>query len=1009
VFAKLSALDTGKQTDMREDFQSHKGFTEELAELRGRIAELESWRTEHRWMAEALKQSEAKFRNLTERAMVGVYLIQDNVFTYVNPRMTAIFGYHADELVQEMSAQDLVLPDDWPAIQHNFVKDASAEADSFNCQFRAVRRDREVIHVEVYGSTMTYNHKSTVIGTVLDITQRMHAEASLAKELAKFQALYCLATAMTADRTLDENLSLVVETSRSLLNADTSYIALRDDKANHVYMHTLSGIKTQAFKNLSIPVGVGLGGRVAASCRGCIVEDYFQEIEPALHEVVRAEGLISGVAVPVEMGQRNLGVLYIFNRTKTVFAQSDLDTLGLLGKLAAIEITRKGTELELLHAREELEQRVAERTRELSEINTQLQLEMIQRTAIEEQLLQSEERYRSLVEESFDGILVHKNGEIVFANSRLYHMLNYHNGSLEGQHIWSICHPDDRGLARKLALAPMRGERCPSQYEISLQRGKGGFFPVEINTRVIESRNGKAILLWIRDITARKTAEDALKKSEEKYRLVVENASDAICVAQDGMLKFVNPRCKTITGYSERELLSMPFSALVHGEDREMLLELHEKTVKARTLSGTHAFRIHDKERNMRWVEANAVLIDWGGRPATLNFIADVTAKRKMETELLKVEKLESIGILAGGIAHDFNNIVTAILGNISIARMYLPTKDKVFERLTEAEKACLHAQSLTQQLLTFSKGGAPIKKLAFISGMIRDACQFALRGSNVRCDFDFQENLWAVEVDGGQINQVIYNLVINAQHAMPNGGIIDVSAQNAAVSVEDGLPLGSGHYVRITVRDYGVGIPKSIVAKIFDPYFTTKNRGSGLGLATSFSIVKNHGGLITVDSEEGVGTAFHVFLPASRHMRLPQEQRDDRLLKGRGRVLLMDDEPFIRDLAGEMLSLLGYEVILASDGSEALALYRAALHSSRPVDAVIMDLTVPGGMGGSETIQRLREIDPAVKAIVSSGYSNDPIMADYERYGFRGVVAKPYSIQELSETLTRVVCKELR
>ncbi len=275
---------------MREDFESHKGFTDELLELRGRIAELEAWRHEHRWVADALKQSEARFRNLTEKSMVGVYLLQEGAFTYVNPRMAVIFGYDADELVGEKRAEDLVFPDDWPLVKENFVKEVPCDVESFNCQFRALRKDGEVITVEVYGSTMTYDKKWTVIGTILDITQRVHAEARLGRELAKFQALYTLATAMTGDRTLDENLSLVVETSRALLHADTSYIALRDHHADKVYMHTLSGINTEAFKNLSIPVGGGLGGKVAARGAGCIVEDYYQEIEPMLHDVVRGGG-----------------------------------------------------------------------------------------------------------------------------------------------------------------------------------------------------------------------------------------------------------------------------------------------------------------------------------------------------------------------------------------------------------------------------------------------------------------------------------------------------------------------------------------------------------------------------------------------------------------------------------------------------------------------------------------------------------------------------------------------
>ncbi len=264
---------------MREDFESHKGFTDELLELRGRIAELEAWRHEHRWVADALKQSEARFRNLTEKSMVGVYLLQDGAFTYVNPRMAEIFGYDTDELVGRKRAEDLVFPDDWPLVMGKFVEAAPSDVESFNYQFRAVRKGGEVINVEVYGSAMTYDKKWTVLGTILDITQRVRVEASLAGELAKFQALYNLAAAMTGDRTLDENLSLVVQTSRELLHADTSYIALRDESANRVCMHTLSGVTSEEFKNLSIPVGAGLGGKVAASGTGCIVEDYYQEIE----------------------------------------------------------------------------------------------------------------------------------------------------------------------------------------------------------------------------------------------------------------------------------------------------------------------------------------------------------------------------------------------------------------------------------------------------------------------------------------------------------------------------------------------------------------------------------------------------------------------------------------------------------------------------------------------------------------------------------------------------------
>jgi CheY-like chemotaxis protein len=377
-----------------------------------------------------------------------------------------------------------------------------------------------------------------------------------------------------------------------------------------------------------------------------------------------------------------------------------------------------------------------------------------------------------------------------------------------------------------------------------------------------------------------------------------------------------------------------------------------------------------------------------------------------MEAELVKVQKLESLGVLAGGIAHDFNNILTAILGNISLAKMHRRSPEKAAARLTEAEKACLQAQGLTQQLLTFSKGGAPIKETVNIVQLTQDSCNFAVRGSNVRCELAMPDDLAAVDVDQGQIGQVINNLVINAVHAMPQGGVIQVEAENVRVTSHQGLPLKNGKYAKIVVRDHGVGIPESILRRIFDPYFTTKHKGSGLGLATSFSIIQNHDGLITVESEVGVGTTFHVYLPVSQKELRTSTRSEELVAEGGGKVLLMDDEDSVRQVATEMLCTLGYEVEVARDGAEAIDLYRSAKGSSRAFHVVILDLTVPDGMGGAEAIEKLREIDPEIKAVVSSGYSNDPIMAEYAKYGFSGVVAKPYTAKHLSATLRQVMAR---
>ena len=401
-------------------------------------------------------------------------------------------------------------------------------------------------------------------------------------------------------------------------------------------------------------------------------------------------------------------------------------------------------------------------------------------------------------------------------------------------------------------------------------------------------------------------------------------------------------------------------------------------------------------------------------KPEEIKFIVRqwrvLEAERKhLEEERLRVQKLESIVILAGGIAHDFNNVLTSILGNISLAEMYLRDEDsidKISERLKEAKKASIKAKDLTQQLLTFSRGGAPIKKLISIGDIVRESASFTLRNSKVKCEFSIPDDLWLVEVDEGQMSPVISNLTINADQAMPDGGVIKVRAENVNLDEKYGLPLRPGAYVNISIEDQGVGIPKEHLQRIFNPYFTTKEKSSGLGLSTSYSIIKNHHGHIVVESQVEVGSTFHIYIPACPEKTLVKD-KEEKLSMGKGRILVMDDEEMIRETASEMLRSIGYEATTAVDGTEAIELYKRAKESSCPFDLVIMDLTIPGGMGGKKAIQKLIEIDPDIKAIVSSGYSNDSIMANFEKYGFSGVIAKPYRLNELSEVLNDVMMGE--
>lgn len=389
----------------------------------------------------------------------------------------------------------------------------------------------------------------------------------------------------------------------------------------------------------------------------------------------------------------------------------------------------------------------------------------------------------------------------------------------------------------------------------------------------------------------------------------------------------------------------------------------------------------------------------------------ECTERQVIEEELIKAKKLESIAALSGGIAHDYNNLLTSILGNISLAQKYLRPEDKAFGLLNEAQHASMLAKDLTQKLIVFSKGGGPTKKIASLSPLVKRATEFSLSGSNVKCEFNIPDELWAVEIDETQIGQAIYNLIMNAREAMSDGGTIRVAAENVNIT-DEVLSLKNGSYAKISFEDEGVGIPKDHLGKIFNPYFSTKEmgtqKGMGLGLSICNSIIKGHGGDVGVTSQEGIGTTFSVYLPASGkeipEVKTEKRHIEEKTVFGKGRILVMDDEKMIRDLAGEVLNHLGYQVGFSKDGSEAIKVYKEAMESGEPFDAVVLDLTVRGGMGGREAIRKLMKIDPNVIGIVSSGYSDDSVMTDFKNHGFSGVVAKPYTVPEVSETLNKVL-----
>ncbi len=635
--------------------------------------------------------------------------------------------------------------------------------------------------------------------------------------------------------------------------------------------------------------------------------------------------------------------------------------------------------------------------------------DITERKKAEEALSNSRKRYEVLVN-SIEGIVWEAEPDTLktnFVSKKIEDVLGYPAEAWTSNPSFWVekLHPDDRDWVTNYCLNESARKRDHKmEYRMIAADGRTVWVRDIVSVAI---ENGETVGLrgLMVDITDLKNAEDMLKESANRYRTLVENINDLIVeTSSDGRFIYLSPKHEEILGYKPEELMGRNIFENIHTDDLPLAAKEFERVLTQQT-PGKAIFRYRHKNGNWRWFESTGQTVETAAGELRCVIVSrDITDRKRFEDELFKAEKLESLGVLAGGIAHDFNNLLTVILGNISVSMMNLNTKDKIYGRLAEAETATFRARDLTSQLLTFSKGGAPVKEFVqSLDELIMDTANFVVSGSKVKCQFDIESGLWPAEVDGGQISQVIHNLIINSDQAMPDGGIVKISAKNTELDKNNELNIKEGKYLKITIEDTGIGMTAELIEKIFDPYFTTKQRGSGLGLATVYSIVKNHDGHIEVSSNIGSGTRFDIYLPAAKGKPRGNVYGQE-LHRGNGRILIMDDDLMVREVVGEMISHLGYEVECASDGREAIEKYTKAMEEGEPFDAVVIDLTVPGGMGGQEAQTILMEIDPAVKTIVSSGYSNDPVMSKFEEYGFKGVVTKPYNIEVLSKAIHGVL-----
>jgi len=626
-------------------------------------------------------------------------------------------------------------------------------------------------------------------------------------------------------------------------------------------------------------------------------------------------------------------------------------------------------------------------------------------------------RYRLLLEHLNAGVFVSSlDGRMLECNERTLEMSGETRESLLNIPLSGFYEdPDDR---RRL-VAELRGTGSVRSFETWIRHRSGKRVASSMSAVLAPvGLDGTTVILgMLEDITERKLAEERAGEGEERFRVIAEQSMLGLMIFQDDRIRFVNRAVSDVNGYSVEEMSEwtpLDFVRVIHPEDIAFVTEQGKKKQASDPTARTHyLYRIFTKSGDLRWVEQYSRTIDYCGRAADFITLIDITARKIAEESLSQLSasmertaKLESLGVLAAGIAHDFNNLLGALFGQLELARAQLDETSPVRANLSLAHQAFDRAKALTGQLLAFAKGGAPVRTVGAVAVSVRQCAEFALSGSNLQVEFDLQAELWNAEYDRNQLAQAFDNILINAKQAMPSGGALRIVGRNVMAEQGPALELRAGRYVKISFIDTGPGIPAAILPRIFEPFFSTKTQGSGVGLTAAYAIIKKHDGHIDVESRSGEGASFHVWLPATFEPAVEARPTSPELKKGRGLVLVMDDEDMVRHLAGTMLTRLGYEPVLTSNGAEALMRTRALLAEGQTLSAAMLDLTVRTGEGGRDTAHPLRQLLPELPIVAWSGYSDDPIMAAPEQFGFDASLSKPFRLNELSDLLARLVAR---
>lgn len=920
----------------------------------------------------ALLESEERFRSVAETASEAIISInKEGNIIFWNRAAEQIFHYSADEVIGAPLV--VIIPENNRGFHiKNFrlliQKPYALKTSGFR-ELRAIKKNGEEFSVEISQAPWKLNDELYFTIIIRDITQRKRDELER-------DVLYKITENVSTSGNLEQMIENIYQNIKRVIYAENCYIALfhpEDDSLSFpLFVDQRDQIpRTRKSRNGITEYVLNIGKPLLLNAK---------EIEEIIElQHIEKIGTIpcSWLGVPLFINSKPSGVLAVQSYSERyIYTEHEKNLLMTIGSQVAYAIERKQA-YEAIRA--------------------------------------SEKRFRTVIDTAQDGIYL-KNAEHKYThvNTALSNFFNLPNSDFIGK-------TDTELFGEKIGEYTFSQDQTVLKGNI-IQTEETGIYNGELVTfhvikYPIKDDDGKIIGLCgiSRDITARKKMENAIEEERERLRTTLKSIGDGVITTDlHNNIVLVNRAAEKMVGWLQEDAEGKKFDDIfctVNEEKTHNDQDNLDLMVRANKIFNKGQYYILESRNGTKRIITlrHSKIKDRADRVlGAVHVFRDETETVKFRSEQQKADKLESIGILAGGIAHDFNNLLTAILSNVSLIKYESDPDSETHEILTEVEKASLRARDLTQQLLTFSRGGLPVKKKASIAELIRESADFALSGSNVYCDYHFAEDLSPVEVDIGQISQVINNLIINADEAMPGGGVINLSAENTYLESNQFPGIKCGNYVKIVIADHGIGINKSHLPKIFDPYFSTKQKGSGLGLATCYAIIKKHQGFIGVDSELGKGTRFIIYLPASTTNSGETFQAKDKIIRGKGKILLMDDEKIVRDAAGKLLIRLGYQVVSANNGEDAIELYQNAQHAGERFDAVILDLTVPGAMGGKDCMEQLIEIDPDVRAVVSSGYSNDPVMADFRDYGFLGVAKKPYRINELGEILHSVLTLQL-